>query len=227
VGYDPAMDQETWTAVDRYFNEAAVGADTALDAAAAAAEAAQLPPVSVTPGYGKLLHLIARAQGAKRILEIGTLAGYSTIWLARAVPPDGHVITLESNPKHADIARANLARAGLAERVEIRVGPALDSLSALAGGREQSFDFVFIDADRPNVAVYFDWAVKLAHRGSVIVVDNVVRKGRVLDTSNSDPEIVGVRRFVERLASDSRVSATMMQMVSAKGHDGFALALVV
>jgi predicted O-methyltransferase YrrM len=227
VGYDPAMDQETWTAVDRYFNQAAVGADTALDAAAAAAEAAQLPPVSVTPGYGKLLHLIARAQGAKRILEIGTLAGYSTIWLARAVPPDGRVITLEFNPKHADIARANLARAGLAERVEIRIGPALDSLPALADGREQPFDFVFIDADRPNVATYFDWAVKLAHRGSVIVVDNVVRKGRVLDTSNSDPEIVGVRRFVEGLASDSRVSATMMQMVSAKGHDGFALALVV
>jgi predicted O-methyltransferase YrrM len=221
------MDQETWTAVDRYFNEAAVGTDTALDAAAAAAEAAQLPPVSVTPAYGKLLHLIARAQGAKRILEIGTLAGYSTIWLARAVPSDGHVITLEFNPKHADIARANLARAGLADRVDIRVGPAIDSLSQLAGEYGQRFDFVFIDADRPNVGAYFDWAVKLARRGSVIVADNVVRKGRVLDTSNSDAEIVGVRRFVEQLASDSRVSATMMQMVSSKGHDGFALALVL
>lgn len=221
------MDQETWTAVDRYFTEAAVGTDAALDAAAAAAQAAELPPVSVTPAYGKLLHLIARAQGAKRILEIGTLAGYSTIWLARAVPPDGCVITLEFNPKHAEIARANLAHAGLADRVELRAGPALDSLSQIAGGREQPFDFVFIDADRPNVAAYFDWAVKLARRGSIIVVDNVVRKGRVLDTSNSDPEIVGVRRFVERLASDPRVSATMMQMVSSKGHDGFALALVL
>jgi len=221
------MDQETWTAVDRYFTDAAVGTDAALDAAAAAAQAAQLPPVSVTPAYGKLLHLIARAQGAKRILEIGTLAGYSTIWLARAVPPNGRVITLEFNPKHAEIARANLARAGLADRVELRVGPALDSLSQIAGGREQPFDFVFIDADRPNVAVYFDWAVKLARSGSIIVVDNVVRTGRVLDTSTSDPEIVGVRRFVERLASDPRVSATMMQMVSSKGHDGFALALVL
>jgi predicted O-methyltransferase YrrM len=221
------MDQELWTAVDGYFSDAAVGTDAALDATAAAAEAAQLPPVSVTPAYGKLLHLIARAQGAKRILEIGTLAGYSTIWLARAVPPDGRVVTLEFNPKHADIARTNLGHAGLADRVEIRVGPALDSLSQLAGGSEQPFDFIFIDADRPNVASYFDWAVKLARRGSVIVVDNVVRKGRVLDTSNSDAEIVGVRRFVEHLASDSRVSATMMQMVSAKGHDGFALALVL
>jgi predicted O-methyltransferase YrrM len=221
------MDQELWTAVDRYFNDAAVGADAALDAAAAAAEAAQLPPVSVTPAYGKLLHLIARTQNAKRILEIGTLAGYSTIWLARAVPADGRVITLEFNPKHADIARANLARAGVADRVDIRVAPALDSLSQLAGGREQPFDFIFIDADRPNVGAYFDWAVKLARRGTVIVVDNVVRKGRVLDTSNSDPDIVGVRRFVEQLASDSRVSATMMQMVSSKGHDGFALALVL
>jgi predicted O-methyltransferase YrrM len=221
------MDQELWTAVDGYFSDAAVGTDAALDATAAAAEAAQLPPVSVTPAYGKLLHLIARAQNAKRILEIGTLAGYSTIWLARAVPPDGRVVTLEFNPKHADIARANLARAGLADRVEIRVAPALDSLSQLAGGCEQPFDFIFIDADRPNVAAYFDWAVKLARPGTVIVVDNVVRKGRVLDTSNSDPDIVGVRRFVEQLASDSRVSATMMQMVSSKGHDGFALALVL
>ena len=221
------MDQELWTAVDKYFNEAAVGTDAALDAAAAAAEAAQLPPVSVTPAYGKLLHLIARAQGAQRILEIGTLAGYSTIWLARAVPPEGRVVTLECIPKHADIARVNLARAGLADRVEIRVAPALDSLTQLADGRAQPFDFIFIDADRPNVAAYFDWAVKLARRGSVIVVDNVVRKGRVLDASNSDAEIVGVRRFVERLGSDSRVSATMMQMVSSKGHDGFALALVL
>jgi predicted O-methyltransferase YrrM len=221
------MDQEIWTAVDRYFNETAVGTDAALDAAAAAAEAAQLPPVSVTPAYGKLLHLIARVQGAKRILEIGTLAGYSTIWLARALPPDGRVVTLEFNPKHADIARANLARAGLADRVEIRVAPALDSLSQLAAGREQPFDLIFIDADRANVATYFDRAVKLARHGSVIVVDNVVRKGRVLDTSNSDAEIVGVRRFVERLASDSRVSATILQTVSSKGHDGFVLALVL
>jgi predicted O-methyltransferase YrrM len=183
--------------------------------------------VSVTPAYGKLLHLIARAQGAKRILEIGTLAGYSTIWLARAVPADGRVITLEFSSKHADIARTNLAHAGLSDRVEIRLGPALDTLSRLARDGEPPFDFIFIDADRPNVAAYFDWAVKLARRGSVIVADNVVRKGRVLDTSNGDPEIVGIRRFVERVASDTRVSATMMQTVGSKGHDGFALALVL
>jgi predicted O-methyltransferase YrrM len=221
------MGEELWKAVDTYFNETAIGTDAALDAAAAAAEAARLPPVSVTAGYGKLLHLIARAHGATRILEIGTLAGYSTIWLARALPADGRVVTLDVNAKHADIARANLARAGVAERVEVRVGPALDTLSQLAADGERPFDFTFIDADRPNVAAYFDWAVKLSRRGGIIVVDNVVRKGRVLDTSGEDADIVGIRRFVEQLASDARVSATMMQTVSAKGHDGFALALVV
>jgi predicted O-methyltransferase YrrM len=221
------MSQELWTAVEKYFNEMAVGSDAALDAAAAAAEAAQLPPVSVTPAYGKLLHLLARAVGAKRILEIGTLAGYSTIWLARAIPSDGRVITLERNPTHADIARANVTRAKLADRVDIRIGAALDTLPQLARDREAPFDFIFIDADRPNVAEYFEWAVKLARTGSIIIVDNVVRKGRVLDSSNTDAEIAGVRRFVEQLASDSRVSATMMQTVSSKGHDGFAMALVL
>ena len=221
------MTQELWTAVDKYFNETVVGTEPALDAAAAAAEAERLPPVSVTPAYGKLLHLIARAHGAKRILEVGTLAGYSTIWLARALPADGSVVTLEMNPKHADIARANVARAGIADRVEIRVGPALEALSQLARDGASRFDFTFIDADRPNVAAYFDWAVKLSRRGGIIVVDNVVRKGRVLDTSNDDADIVGIRRFIEQLQSDARVSATMMQTVSSKGHDGFAFALVL
>lgn len=221
------MSQELWSAVDKYFNEMAVGSDAALDAAAAAAEAAQLPPVAVTPAYGKLLHLMVRAQGAKRVLEIGTLAGYSTIWLARAVPADGHVLTLEANPKHAEVARANLIRAGLIDRVEIRVGAARDTLPQLVRDHGPPFDFIFIDADRPNVADYFDWAIRLARSGSVIIVDNVVRKGRVLDTSNSDAEIAGVRRFVERVTTDARVTATMMQTVGSKGHDGFAMALVL
>ena len=221
------MSDELWTAVDQYFNTTAVGTDAALDAAAAAAVAAQLPPVSVTPAYGKLLHLIARAQRAKRILEVCTLAGYSTIWLARALPPDGRVITLESNPKHADVARTNIERAGLRDCVEIRLGRALDTLPQLASEQGGPFDFTFIDADRPHVTEYFDWAVKLARAGSLIVVDNVVRRGRVIDASTGDAEIVGVRRFVERLASDSRVSATIMQTVSSKGHDGFAVALVL
>ena len=221
------MGEELWTSVDRYFNESVVGTDAVLDAAAGAAAAAQLPPVSVTPAYGKLLHLIARAQKAARILEIGTLAGYSTIWLARAVPVDGRVMTLDVNAKHAEIARANLGRAGVADRVEIRVGPAVETLSQLARDGELPFDFTFIDADRPNAAAYFDWAVRLSRRGGIIVVDNVVRKGHVLDTSNTDPDIVGIRRLVERLASDARVSATVMQTVSSKGHDGFVLALVL
>jgi predicted O-methyltransferase YrrM len=227
MNYDAEMDQELWTAVDKYFNETTVGTDAALAAAAAAADAAQLPPVSVTPAYGKLLHLIARASGVRRILEIGTLAGYSTIWLARAIPSDGRVVTLELNPKHVELARANVARAGLADRVDIRLGPALNTLSQLAREHEPPFDFTFIDADRPNVAEYFDWAVKLARPGSIIVVDNVVRQGRVIDTSKADADITGIRRLVERFASDSRVSATMMQTVSSKGHDGFAMALVL
>jgi len=221
------MGEDLWTSVDGYFNESVVGTDAALDAAAAAAAAAPLPPGSVTPAYGKLLHLLARAQNATRILEIGTLAGYSTIWLARAVPVNGRVMTLEVNARHADIARANVVSAGVADRVEIRVGPAVETMSQLARDGESAFDFTFIDADRPNAAAYFDWAVKLSRRGALIVVDNVVRKGRVLDSSNTDPDIVGIRRLIERLASDSRVSATVMQTVSSKGHDGFVLALVL
>jgi predicted O-methyltransferase YrrM len=221
------MSEQLWTSVDEYFNESVVGSDAVLDAAAAAASAAQLPPVSVTPAYGKLLHLLARAQNATRILEIGTLAGYSTIWLARAVPADGRVVTLEVNARHADIARTNLASAGVADRVEIHVGPAVDTLSQLARDGESAFDFTFIDADRPNAAAYFDWAVKLSRRSGIVVVDNVVRKGRVIDSSNTDPDIVGIRRLIERLASDSRVSATVIQTVSSKGHDGFVLAVVL
>ena len=167
------MSQELWTAVDLYINNIAIGRDAALEAASEAAVAAQLPPISVTPAHGKLLHLMARAHGARRILEIGTLAGYSTIWLARAVPAGGRVVTLEANPMHADIARANLTRAGVADRVDIRLGKALETLPQLAVENQDPFDFVFIDADRTNLAEYFDWAVRLAHAGSVIIVDKI------------------------------------------------------
>jgi len=221
------VNQELWTAVDDYINSIAIAPDAVLEAASAAAAAAQLPPISVTPAHGKLLHLMARAQGARRILEIGTLAGYSTIWLARAVPPAGRVITLEANAMHADIARANIERAGLADRVEIRLGNALETLPQLAGETQPPFDFIFVDADRTNLAEYFDWAVRLSRPGSVIIVDNVVRKGGVIDASSDDPNVKGVRRFNDRLTSDTRVSATMVQTVSAKGYDGFAMALVL
>jgi len=221
------MSQELWTAVDNYINEITIAPDAALEAASAAAVAAQLPPISVTPAHGKLLHLMVRAQGAKRILEVGTLAGYSTIWLARAVPAGGRVITLESNAAHADIARANIERAGLSDRIEIRLGSALDTLPQIAAEKLAPFDFTFIDADRTNLTEYFDWAVKLSRRGSVIIVDNVVRKGAVIEASSEDINVKGVRRFNERLVSDSRVTATMVQTVSSKGYDGFAMALVV
>ena len=221
------MNQELWTAVDDYINSIAIGTDAALEAASAAAVAAQLPPISVTPAYGKLLHLMVRAQGAARVLEIGTLAGYSTIWLARAVPPGGRVITLEANATHADIARANIERAGLTGRIELRLGDALATLSKLAAEKQPPFDFTFIDADRTNLAEYFDWAVRLSHPGSVIIVDNVVRKGSVIDASSDDPNVKGVRRFNDRLTADTRVTATMVQTVSTKGYDGFAMALVL
>ena len=221
------MSHELWTAVDEYINSIVISPDPALEAASAAAVAAQLPPISVTPAHGKLLHLMARAHGARQILEIGTLAGYSTIWLARAVPPGGRVITLEAKAMHADIARANIARAGLADRVDIRLGAALETLPQLAAEKQGPFDFTFIDADRATLAEYFDWAVRLSHPGSVIIVDNVVRKGGVIDASSEDVNIKGVRRFADRLATDSRVTATMVQTVSAKGYDGFAMALVV
>ena len=221
------MSQELWTKVDDYINSVAIAPDAALEAASAAAVAAQLPPISVTPAQGKLLHLMARAYRATHILEVGTLAGYSTIWLARAVPAGGRVVTLESNSMHADIARANINRAGLSDRVDIRLGTALETLPQLATEKQGPFDFTFIDADRANLAEYFDWAVTLSHPGSVIIVDNVVRKGAVIDASSEDANIKGVRRFAERLSSDSRVAATMVQTVSAKGYDGFAMALVL
>jgi predicted O-methyltransferase YrrM len=202
-----------------------VHADPALDEALAASAAAGLPAINVSPVQGKLLHLLARAIGARNVLEIGTLGGYSTIWLARALPDGGRVISLEADPRHAEVARANIVRAGLDNRVEVRLGMALDLLPGLAE-RTEPFDFVFIDADKPNNAAYFDWALRLSRVGSIIVVDNVVRGGDVIAAASESPTAQGMHRFLERLAAEPRVSATAIQTVGSKGYDGFAIALV-
>jgi predicted O-methyltransferase YrrM len=218
------MTDEKWTAVDRYITELIVQPDAVLNAALEASIAAGLPEISVTPGQGKLLYLLARIRKANRILEIGTLGGYSTIWLARALSPSGRLVTLESDPSHAAAARGNIARAGLTEVVDLRVGMALDTLPALTA-EGQRFDLTFIDADKPNIPDYFEWAMKLSNPASLIIVDNVVRDGAVLDEKSGDPSIRGVRRFNELLAADKRVSATTIQTVGSKGYDGFTIVL--
>lgn len=217
------MPQEQWTAVDRYLTGVFVPSDPALDAALEASATAGLPPIQVSPNQGKFLHLLARAMGARTILEIGTLGGYSAIWLARALPPGGRLITLEADPRHAEVARANLARAGLANIVELRVGRALETLPELAG----PFDLIFIDADKPSNSDYFTWALKLSRQGSLIVIDNVIREGAVIDAASADPNVQGVRRLNELLAAEPRVSATAIQTVGSKGYDGFTMALVI
>jgi predicted O-methyltransferase YrrM len=221
-----AMPHEQWIAVDRYIADMLVPPDAALESALRASEAAGLPPHGVAPNQGKLLALLAQIQGARSILEIGTLGGYSTIWLARALPAGGRLITLEADPRHADIARANIARAGLADVVELRLGLALETLPRLAAEGRGPFDLVFIDADKSNSAEYFAWALALSRRGSLIIADNVVRDGAVIDAASLDPSVQGVRRFTERLAAEKRVSATVIQTVGSKGYDGFAIALV-
>lgn len=213
-----------WTAVDDYIAESLVPDDAALEAALAASEAAGLPPIHVAPNHGKLLMLLARSIGARQILEVGTLGGYSTIWLARGLTPGGRLITLEASEDYAEIARANIARAGLAGTVEIRIGRAQDTLPGLA--EEAPFDLIFIDADKPGTPGYFQWAVKLARRGSLIIVDNVVREGAVLDADSGDASVQAMRRFFELAAADPRVSGTAIQTVGAKGHDGLAVLLV-
>jgi predicted O-methyltransferase YrrM len=217
------MSQEQWSQVDEYISKLLVPSDDALDAALAASTAAGLPAINVAPNQGKFLSLLASIQGAKNILEIGTLGGYSTIWLARALPADGRLVTLELDPKHAEVARRNLGHARLGELVSIRVGPALETLPKLAAEGLTAFDFVFIDADKQSIPEYFQWALKLTRVGSVIVVDNVVRKGAVLDRASTDPNVQGVRRFNELVAKTPRVSATTVQTVGSKGYDGFAL----
>ncbi|MFF3493877.1 O-methyltransferase [Streptomyces sp. NPDC002795] len=216
---------ESATAVDAYLADLLAPADEALAAALADSEAAGLPGINVSATNGKLLNLIARIQGARRILEIGTLGGYSTIWLARALPADGTLITLEYSARHADVARANIARAGLDKVVEVRVGAALDSLPGLASeGRD--FDLVFIDADKVNNPHYLEWALRMTHPGSVIVVDNVVRGGRVTNPDSTEDDVVGTRAALQLLADHPRLDATAIQTVGSKGHDGFALAYV-
>lgn len=212
-----------WQDVDRYITDTLVQPDEALAAALAASDAAGLPPISVSPAHGKLLWLLARTVGAKRILEIGTLGGYSTIWLARGLAPGGRLITLEALEKHAAVARSNIDRAGLAKVVEIRVGQALATLPSIQG----PFDLSFIDADKQNNAEYFSWALKLSRPGSLIVVDNVVREGAVIDASSRNAAVQGVRRLNELIGAERRVAATAIQTVGVKGYDGFAIALVL
>ena len=218
--------REVWTAVDAYLDNIVAPSDPVLEAALADANRAGLPAIAVTPTLGKLLYVLARTVSAKRILEVGTLGAYSTIWMARALPPTGRLITLEFNRKHADVARANLTRAGLAAVVAVRVGAALDTLPQLERENAGPFDLTFIDADKGNNAAYFDWAVRLSRPGALIVVDNVIRDGRVLDASSTDADTRGVRALNDLLRTDSRVSATTIQTVGAKGCDGFMIAVV-
>jgi predicted O-methyltransferase YrrM len=220
------MTEALWTAVDQYITDMLVPADAVLDAALEASNAAGLPAIAVTPAQGKLLHLLARLQGARRILEIGTLGAYSTIWLGRALPTDGYLVTLEANPEHAKVAQTNISRAGLDTIVDMRLGPALDTLPQIAAEGADAFDFIFIDADKRNIPKYFEFARKLSRPGSLIIVDNVVRDGRVIDAKSDDPDIQGIRRFNQMLAVAKGVYATAIQTVGAKGHDGFAIVLV-
>ena len=214
----------SWSSVENYFVQHLLAGDPPLSGALSANSAAGLPAIDVAPTEGKMLHLMARMTGARRILELGTLGGYSAIWLARALPDEGRLITVELSSEHAEVAQGNIERSGMASKVEIRVGPALDVLPTLV--EEQPFDFFFIDADKANIHNYFEWALKLSRPGSVIVVDNVVRNGAVVDADTQDANIQGVRRLIEMLAKDSRVSATALQTVGSKGYDGFLVAVV-
>ena len=223
----PSPDQDRWTAVDRYLADRLLKPDAALDAALEASAAAGLPAHGVSPTQGRLLELLARTQGARTVLEIGTLGGYSTIWLGRALPPDGRLVTLEANPHYAEVARANIARAGLAAAVELHVGLAETTLAQLAADGDGPFDLIFIDADKAGNAQYLTWALALSRAGTLIVADNVIRGGAVADPASEDPSVVGVRRFFDLLATHGRVSATAIQTVGEKGYDGFALAVVL
>jgi predicted O-methyltransferase YrrM len=216
------MSQKTWTAVDDYLNDLIVRPDAALAAALEASREAGLPEIAVSAPQGKQLNLLARSMGARRILEIGTLGGYSAIWMARALPPGGRLITLEYSPKHAEVARANLARAGLAEVAEVRVGPGVELLPSLSG----PFDFFFIDADKEGYPDYFRGCLELSRPGSVMVFDNAVRDGKVIDSASRDPMVQGVRQLYQDIAAEPRVSATTVQTVGSKGYDGFCMAVV-
>ncbi|MEW1907438.1 O-methyltransferase [Kitasatospora sp. NPDC085895] len=217
------MSQQQWTAVDDYFTDVLIGDDPVLDAAQQAADKAGLPRIAVSAPQGKQLQLLAETLGARRILEVGTLGGYSAIWMARALPAGGRLVTLEIDPVHAEVARDNLANAGFAEVAEVRLGPAADTLQQLADEGTDPFDLVFIDADKPGNPVYFAWALRLTRPGSLIVVDNTVRGGKVAEADSTDPAVVGVRRLHDAIAAEPRVSATSIQTVGSKGYDGFTL----
>jgi predicted O-methyltransferase YrrM len=220
------MAEDQWTEVDQYFSARLLPSDPILEAALEASVRAGLPAISVSPNQGKLLQMLAQIVGARSILEIGTLGGYSTIWLARGLRPGGHLITLEVDAKHADVAQLNVSRAGLQHVVEVLIGNALETLPQLSAERRGPFDLVFIDADKQNIPAYFEWALKLSRSGTLIIVDNVVRSGAVIDAESSDPSVQGVRRFVELLGAQTGASGTAIQTVGIKGYDGFAIVLV-
>jgi predicted O-methyltransferase YrrM len=220
------VDPEQWTAVDEFLAKSLLAFDPVFDTALEASAAAGLPPIQVSPCQGKLLHLLAQVHGARRILEIGTLGGYSTIWLARALPAGGRLLTLEVDPLHAQVASANISRANLSGLVELRVGPALETLPRLAAEGQGPFDLIFIDADKPSTPEYFLWALKLSRPGSLIIVDNVIRKGALIEADSADPAVQGMRRFIQLMGAERRVTASAIQTVGSKGYDGFAIALV-
>ncbi len=221
------MTQKLWSEVDQYIEDALMHSDTALDWVLQSIAEAGLPAISVSPPQGKFLHLLARIQCARRILEIGTLGGYSTIWLGQALPKDGKLITLEIDAKCAEIAGANIERAGLSKIVELRLGPGVDTLSKLVDDGSAPFDLIFLDADKSGYPDYLKWSLKLSRRGTVIVADNVVRNGAVVDATTDDANVIGVRRFNELLSAEPRISSTTIQTVGNKGYDGFSFILVV
>ncbi|HEX4348162.1 MAG TPA: O-methyltransferase [Vicinamibacterales bacterium] len=221
-----STDRDTWTAVDSYIDDSLLGSDAVLDDVLSACAVAGLPTIAVSPSQGKFLFILAKGIGAKRILELGTLGGYSGIWLARALPRDGRLVTLEVDPKHADVARRNFERAGVGSLVDVRIGRALDTLPQLAREQSAAFDFVFIDADKVTYHEYLEWAVRLCRPGAIIVADNVIRDGAVADATSDDPSVRGVRRFMERVGAMGGVTATAIQTVGVKGHDGLAVILV-
>lgn len=217
---------EIWNEVDLYMNDKLIQPDPILDEVLKANQEAELPAIDVSPSQGKFLHLLASLKGAKRILEIGTLGGYSTIWLARALPKDGQLITLELSAHHAEVARANLKRAGVSHLVEVIVGPGLDTLTVLKDRGTDPFDLIFIDADKPNNPNYLKWALELSKRGSLIICDNVVRQGHVVNSESEDENVKGIRQFMNALAQEKRISATAIQTVGSKGYDGFIVGIV-
>jgi predicted O-methyltransferase YrrM len=220
------MTQDRWTAVDAYIDESVLGFDPVLNDVLEASAAGGLPSIAVSPSQGKFLFIIAKAIGARRILELGTLGGYSGVWLARALPPDGRLVTIEVDPKHAEVARRSFERAGVARVIDLRVGQALDVLPQLGAEESAPFDLAFIDADKGHYPEYLKWAVQLCRPGALIIADNVVRDGAVIDATSEDPAVRGVRRFMDQLGADGQVAATVIQTVGAKGYDGLAVLLV-